>query len=401
MSCLLTVAHAATPLQDLTYKNSLYYLDNELYTGDVSLETSNGKKLVYDTKVKDGKLVHIYRDSVLEFTGSIKNGKRDGEWVTTYPLGSNDIKIVERYDNDTLKSINVYRRTTREQMLQASIEGKRKNQDNRWQWKVYSRNSDRTITYTGETIGVMPKGKATSFFSDDGQNYTDLEYIDKTKANLKLQIFHIILHETNFREESYGLTEGPDKLIRDGRWNVTYKSNTLPYAKDYIYGRDPSTYSAKLEHYEDGTSEFTGSWRQEDDPTGYEMTIHESTLYDKQGNITYHKIIDPKNSIKRNEKYYPNGNIQYTNLMISDKYVVLLEYYPTGELFKQSIFPAQKDLDHYTGEINPYRQKVGESLFYSQEGDLVNPKNQSTLSIFNNPKRLNQKSVRELFHEPK
>lgn len=398
MGCLLTGAKAATPLQKLTFKDNLYYLNNHLYTGDVTLKTSNGISLVYNALTKEGKRVRIRRWSVLEFTGSVKNGRRDGRWITTYPLDFSDIKIVENYDNGKLKSIHVYRKTPRDRVLKPYIEGKLTNHSNHWQWKVYSRSIFKSITYSGQTIGVMPQSKATSFFSKNGRDYTKLNYIDKTKANLKFQIFHIILHKKKFGEDdSTNLKEGPDELIRDGRWEVTNQQGQLYYAKDYIYGRKPSTYNAVLEYNEDGTSDFSGFWEQDN---GHRK--REEITYDAQGNILDYQLVDPKHAIKRDEKYYPNGHLQHVHLLINNnKNYVVLEYYPTGELFKQRIFKSIPEFSDLLGFSTYHRKQVGNMLIYNRQGQLINAPSKPASLTFNNPKRLNQQTVRELLHDPK
>lgn len=397
IGCLFTGAEAATPLQKLTFKDNLYYLNNHLYTGGVTLQTANGQSLAYNAVNKDGKSVRIRRWSLLKFTGSVKNGRKDGQWTTTYPLDFNDIKIVESYDDGKLKSINIYRKTTHDRQLKPYIEGKLTNQANRWQWKVHSSSMfDRTITYTGQTIGVMPKAKATSFFSENGRDYTDLSYIDKAKANLKFQIFHIILHKRHIGDtDSNDLKEGPDELIRDGRWQVINKQGQRTYAIDYIYERDPSTYGALLEYNDDGTSKFTGYWEQDN---GHRK--REKIAYDAQGQILDYQLVDPKKAIKREERYYPNGNLQYAYLPINNsKNYVLLEYYPTGQLFKQRIFKSSSDFYRLLGFSN--RNLVGDTLIYNLQGHLINPPSKPASVTFNDPKRLNQKMLRERLHESK
>lgn len=390
MIFLLTEVEAATPLPDLTFKNNLYYLNEDLYTGDVTLKTSNGW-LVYHRV--DGQ--ETVSKSVLKFSGSIKNGRRDGEWITTYPYDFKDFKIVECYDNGTLKSIDIYRKPSDERVLKLYIEGKLINLSNRWQWTVYSSNIYRTITYSGQTIGVTPKDKSISFFSENGRDYTSLKYIDKAQANLKFQIFHVILHKSDSIDNRKKIIEGPAEIIRDGRWEVLDKQGQIFYAKDYIYGRNPLTYSAKLEYDDDGASEFLGYWRQEDGRR------EEKVVYDTQRNILDYRLNDPEKSIKRHEKYYPNGYLQFVNLPINDKKnYVLLEYYPTGELFKQRIFESEaEDISWYLGFDNSNRKLIGDELIYNLQGVLINPPNENSPLKFENPKRLNQKTARELIHK--
>lgn len=379
----------AIELDALEYQDSIYYSNGQPYTGPVELNRSGDR--VYLVNQFQKQLV-----SYLILTGHIEKGKRSGQWTTYLLAGYTPIKIVETYQEGELIQIEHHRvenlnNYAQDESYKRYLIGKLSANTGYWQWLIQKSSNS---YYTGQSVTVSEADKMLNFAKYPVFKEETISYVPLSPDLIKYQIFHV-LPEFKTSSQELDMSAGPALSVREGKWYY-YEADKLIYAKTYRYGQDLKTYNIE-QRWDDEGSTCVRTF--ENKNRAVQASNTETLGFNKNNNLIYVKHL-LNGDLLLDIQYYSNGNIQSLTKPLADKkHFVKLQYYPTGELYRETFFTSFSFYDGFGGSP---RKRAGPDRFYDRTGKIVveiTAENKGSKLEYSNPNKMNQNTMREISYE--
>lgn len=383
----------AVELDELEYRNNIYFLNDIPYTGSAELNRI-GDVVYYQQKSKVR--------SHLKFSGHLEQGKRNGEWITYLLVNYTPIKIVETYNEGELLQVEHLRANQlsdydQDQRYQRHLIGKRLSDSHSWEWKI-QKSTD--AYYTGQSVGVSAPDKILDFAKHKTFKKESMSYIPLYPELVKYQIFHILPMLGDYGrqlDDGYSMSEGPLLSTRTGKWRY-FESNELTHTKVYIHGLDPRRYNIEENWGDDG-----GTCIRTFMDENMRINKKETLVFNKNKVLTNIRSYQNKHQLKFDLQFYPNGNIQWLISLLPDKqHYLKLQYYPTGELYRETYFSRITFLDSFSHSHSFFAKRAGPDRYFDRAGKIVIEtiaENNSPLLEYPNQNKMNQKTMQEPFYE--
>ncbi|MGD8110505.1 hypothetical protein [Vibrio sp. TRT 17S01] len=380
----------AVELDDLEYRNDIYYLNDTPYTGSAELNRIGDniyyrRNPDYEVKVR----------SYLKFVGYFEKGKRNGEWTTYLLVNHIPIKIVETYDEGELRQVEHLRASQlnhydQDKLYRRHLIGKRLANTQHWEWKV-QKSTD--VYYTGHSVGVSAPDKVLYFAKHLVFKKKSMTYLTLYPERVKYQLFHIL--PVLQSEDAHSMSEGPVLSTRYGKWRY-FEKNELTHTKSYIHGQDPTSYNIEEHWGEDG-----GTCVRKFTDENMRTKKKESLLFNENKQLTNVRSYQDGSQLLFDLRFYPNGNKQWLISLLADKqHYLKLEYYPTGELYRETYFSDISFFDFIPNSFDG--ERAGPDRYFDRTGKMVIEtiarNNPPSLEYFDQNK-MNQKTMPEPFYE--